>query len=102
MIITEPFYANYNGFAIANGVKVVPIASDISDNFALPPIETFESYITPRTRAILLCNPGNPTGYLYSQEEIRQLSDLKTYTGNAGDQSKALVSEIREQISHSS
>ncbi len=76
VIIPEPFYANYNGFAIANGVKVIPIASDISDNFALPPIETFESYITPRTRAILLCNPGNPTGYLYTREEIRQLADL--------------------------
>jgi len=76
VIIPEPFYANYNGFAIANGVKVVPIASDISDNFALPPIETFESYISPRTRAILLCNPGNPTGYLYTQEEIRKLADL--------------------------
>lgn len=76
VIIPEPFYANYNGFAIANGVKVIPIASDISDNFALPPIEAFESYITPRTRAILLCNPGNPTGYLYSQEEIRKLADL--------------------------
>ena len=76
VIIPEPFYANYNGFAIANGVKVTPIASDISDNFALPPIETFESYITPRTRAILLCNPGNPTGYLYTREEIRQLAEL--------------------------
>ena len=76
VIIPEPFYANYNGFAIANGVKVVPIASDIEDNFALPPIETFESYITSRTRAILLCNPGNPTGYLYSQEEIGKLASL--------------------------
>jgi aspartate aminotransferase len=76
VIIPEPFYANYNGFAIANGVKVVPIASDIEDNFALPPIETFESYITSRTRAILLCNPGNPTGYLYSREEIGKLANL--------------------------
>ncbi len=76
VIIPEPFYANYNGFAIANGVKVVPIASDIAENFALPPIETFEQYITPRTRAILLCNPGNPTGYLYTQSEISQLAEL--------------------------
>lgn len=76
IIIPEPFYANYNGFAMANGVKVVPIASSLEDNFALPPIETFESYISPRTRAILLCNPGNPTGYLYTPEEIRKLADL--------------------------
>ena len=60
IIIPEPFYANYNGFSVANGVKVIPLASDISDNFALPPVESFEDYITPRTRAILLCNPGNP------------------------------------------
>jgi len=76
IIIPEPFYANYNGFSVANGVKVIPLASDISDNFALPPVESFEDYITPRTRAILLCNPGNPTGYLYSREEVRQLADL--------------------------
>ena len=76
IIVPEPFYANYNGFAIANGVKVVPVASGIEDNFALPPIERFESFITPRTRAILLCNPGNPTGYLYSKEEIGKLANL--------------------------
>ncbi|MGB5189226.1 pyridoxal phosphate-dependent aminotransferase [Robiginitalea sp.] len=76
IIIPEPFYANYNGFSVANGVKVIPLASDISDNFALPPIESFEDYITPRTRAILLCNPGNPTGYLYSREEVQQLAHL--------------------------
>ena len=76
VIIPEPFYANYNGFAIANGVTVVPIASGIEDNFALPPIEAFEKYITPRTRAILLCNPGNPTGYLYTREEIGKLAAL--------------------------
>ena len=76
IIIPEPFYANYNGFSVANGVKVIPLASDISDNFALPPIESFEDYITPRTRAILLCNPGNPTGYLYSKEEVQKLSEL--------------------------
>ena len=76
IIIPEPFYANYNGFATATGVTVVPVASGIADNFALPPISEFESYIGPRTRAILLCNPGNPTGYLYSQEEIRSLAEL--------------------------
>lgn len=78
VIIPEPFYANYNGFATANGVKVVPVASGIEDNFALPPIEAFENYISPRTRAILLCNPGNPTGYLYSKEEIEKLAGLVT------------------------
>ncbi|WP_188369525.1 pyridoxal phosphate-dependent aminotransferase [Muriicola marianensis] len=76
VIIPEPFYANYNGFAVAAGVKVVPIVSDIEDNFALPPIEEFEKSITPRTRAILICNPGNPTGYLYTKEEIKKLSAL--------------------------
>ncbi|MBC2839080.1 pyridoxal phosphate-dependent aminotransferase [Robiginitalea sp. SC105] len=76
IIIPEPFYANYNGFATATGVTVVPIASGIENNFALPPIADFESYIGPRTRAILLCNPGNPTGYLYSREEIRSLAEL--------------------------
>jgi aspartate aminotransferase len=76
IIIPEPFYANYNGFSVANGVKVIPLASDISDNFALPPVEAFEDYITSRTRAILLCNPGNPTGYLYSKEEVQKLAAL--------------------------
>jgi aspartate aminotransferase len=76
IIIPEPFYANYNGFSVANGIKVVPLASDISDNFALPPVASFEDYITPRTRAILLCNPGNPTGYLYSKEEVQKLAEL--------------------------
>lgn len=76
IIIPEPFYANYNGFAVANGVKVVPLASSIESNFALPPIESFESYISFRTKAILLCNPGNPTGYLYSKEEIQKLAEL--------------------------
>ena len=76
ILIPEPFYANYNGFAIANGVKVVPIASSITSNFALPPIAEFEKHITPRTRAILICNPGNPTGYLYTHDEIRQLAEL--------------------------
>ena len=76
IIIPEPFYANYNGFATASGVQVVPIASHIDTNFALPPIGEFEKLITPRTKAILICNPGNPTGYLYSKEEIDQLADL--------------------------
>jgi len=76
IIIPEPFYANYNGFATAAGVKVKPIASSIENNFALPPISKFEDLITPKTKAILICNPGNPTGYLYSKEEIHQLADL--------------------------
>ncbi|MBC9796091.1 pyridoxal phosphate-dependent aminotransferase [Sinomicrobium weinanense] len=76
VIIPEPFYANYNGFATASGVKVVPVVSSIENNFALPPIEEFEKLITPKTRAILICNPGNPTGYLYSREEIRKLAGI--------------------------
>ncbi|MEH6762562.1 MAG: pyridoxal phosphate-dependent aminotransferase [Maribacter arcticus] len=76
IIIPEPFYANYNGFATACGVKVVPVVSKLEDNFALPPIEDFEKLITPRTKAILICNPGNPTGYLYSKEEIQKLASL--------------------------
>jgi aspartate aminotransferase len=76
IIIPEPFYANYNGFAIACGVKVVPVVSKLEDNFALPPIEDFEKLITPKTKAILICNPGNPTGYLYSKEEIQKLASL--------------------------
>lgn len=76
IIIPEPFYANYNGFATACGVKVVPVVSKFETNFALPAIGEFEKLISPRTRAILICNPGNPTGYLYSQEEIRKLAAL--------------------------
>jgi len=76
IIIPEPFYANYNGFSTASGVKVVPVISKIEDNFALPPIEEFEKLITPKTKAILICNPGNPTGYLYSKEEIKQLATI--------------------------
>ncbi|WP_179374456.1 pyridoxal phosphate-dependent aminotransferase [Winogradskyella wichelsiae] len=76
IIIPEPFYANYNGFSIASGVKVVPVISKIEDNFALPAIEEFEKLITPKTKAILICNPGNPTGYLYSKEEIKQLAAI--------------------------
>ncbi|MBT8252484.1 MAG: pyridoxal phosphate-dependent aminotransferase, partial [Bacteroidia bacterium] len=76
VIIPEPFYANYNGFSIASGVKVVPVISKIENNFALPPIEEFEKLITPKTKAILICNPGNPTGYLYSREEIEKLAKI--------------------------
>ncbi|AWG26819.1 pyridoxal phosphate-dependent aminotransferase [Flavobacterium kingsejongi] len=76
IIIPEPFYANYNGFSIASGVKVVPVISTIDDGFALPPIAAFEKLITPKTKAILICNPGNPTGYLYSKEEIMQLAAI--------------------------
>lgn len=74
IIIPEPFYANYNGFSTASDIKVVPVISKIEDNFALPPIEEFEKLITDKTKAILICNPGNPTGYLYSREEIKQLA----------------------------
>lgn len=76
IIIPEPFYANYNGFSTQNGVKVVPVMSGIENGFALPAIADFEKLITPKTKAILICNPGNPTGYLYSKEEIKQLADL--------------------------
>ncbi len=76
IIIPEPFYANYNGFSVANGIEVVPIESRIENDFALPPIEAFEEKITEKTRAILICNPGNPTGYLYSESEITKLKNL--------------------------
>jgi len=76
VIIPEPFYANYNGFSVASGVNVVPVISKIEDNFALPPIEEFEKLITSKTKAILICNPGNPTGYLYSKEEIKKISEI--------------------------
>jgi aspartate aminotransferase len=76
IIIPEPFYANYNGFSTASGIKVVPVISKIEDNFALPAIEEFEKLITPKTKAILICNPGNPTGYLYSKEEIQKLAAI--------------------------
>ncbi|HEV7620865.1 MAG TPA: pyridoxal phosphate-dependent aminotransferase [Flavisolibacter sp.] len=75
IIIPEPFYANYNGFAVAAGLKVVPITSHIETGFALPPISDFEKAITPKTKAIVICNPNNPTGYLYSRQEM---DDLKT------------------------
>ncbi|MCD8402936.1 pyridoxal phosphate-dependent aminotransferase [Tenacibaculum finnmarkense] len=76
IIIPEPFYANYNGFSTASGVNVVPVISKIEDNFALPAIEEFEKLITPKTKAILICNPGNPTGYLYSEAEIEKLKQI--------------------------
>ena len=76
VIISEPFYANYIAFSTASGVKVVPAICDIDDNFALPSVEAFEKLITSKTKAILICNPGNPTGYLYSKEEIEQLAAL--------------------------
>ncbi|MEX1383517.1 pyridoxal phosphate-dependent aminotransferase [Lutibacter sp.] len=76
IIIPEPFYANYNGFSIASGVNIVPVISKIEDNFALPAISEFEKLITPNTKAILICNPGNPTGYLYSKEEIKKLAEI--------------------------
>ena len=76
IIIPEPYYANYNGFSLTAGVKVVPVTSGIETNFALPPIEEFEKHIGPKTRGILICNPNNPTGYLYSKEEIEALGKL--------------------------
>lgn len=76
IIIPEPFYANYNGFATSSGVTVVPVKAKFEDGFALPPIAEFEKLITPKTKAILICNPGNPTGYLYTKEEINQLAEI--------------------------
>lgn len=76
IIVPEPFYANYNGFAIAGDAKVVPITTSIDENFKLPPIEAFEELITPRTKAILICNPGNPTGVVYGQESMEKLRDI--------------------------
>ncbi|MBN8720927.1 MAG: pyridoxal phosphate-dependent aminotransferase [Sediminibacterium magnilacihabitans] len=76
VIIPEPFYANYNGFAVAAGVKVVPVTSSIDTGFALPPISAFVEKITPRTRAIVICSPNNPTGYLYSEAEMQQLKEI--------------------------
>lgn len=76
VIIPEPFYANYNGFAVTAGLNVVPVTSSIESGFALPPVEEIEKKITPKTKAIVICNPGNPTGYLYSQSELEQLRDI--------------------------
>ncbi|UJF30399.1 pyridoxal phosphate-dependent aminotransferase [Kaistella sp. 97-N-M2] len=74
VIIPEPYYANYNGFASTFNVNVVAVSSSIDTGFALPPIEDFEKKITPKTKAILICNPGNPTGYLYTRDELQQLA----------------------------
>lgn len=76
MIIPEPFYANYNGFSTSAGIKIVPIPSGIDTGFALPPIEAFEKAVTTRTKAIMICNPNNPTGYLYSKEELDILKEI--------------------------
>lgn len=76
IIIPEPFYANYNGFSTSSGVKVVPIPSSIETGFALPAIEAFEKAVTPQTKAIMICNPNNPTGYLYSAEELNVLKEI--------------------------
>jgi aspartate aminotransferase len=76
VIIPEPFYANYNGFAVTAGLNVVPVTANIENGFALPPVEEIEKKITFKTKAIVICNPGNPTGYLYSKEELEQLRDI--------------------------
>jgi aspartate aminotransferase len=76
VIIPEPFYANYNGFAVTAGLNVVPVTANIENGFALPPVEEIEKKITSKTKAIVICNPGNPTGYLYSKEELEQLRDI--------------------------
>jgi aspartate aminotransferase len=76
IIIPEPFYANYNGFATTCGIKVVPVTAKIENGFALPPIEDFKKKIIPKTKGILICNPGNPTGYLYSKKELQSLKDI--------------------------
>ena len=76
VIIPEPFYANYNGFAVAAGIRVVPVTSHIENGFALPPVEEIEKKITPLTKAIVICNPNNPTGYVYSYDEMQQLKAI--------------------------
>ncbi|KPK82938.1 MAG: aspartate aminotransferase [Bacteroides sp. SM23_62_1] len=76
VIIPEPYYANYNGFTISAGIKIIPVISKIENGFALPPASEFEKLITRQTRGILICNPNNPTGYLYSQEELEQLGEI--------------------------
>lgn len=76
LIIPEPFYANYNGFAISAGIKIVTVTSRIEDDFALPPVSEIEKKITSKTRGILICNPNNPTGYLYSKDELMQIREI--------------------------
>lgn len=76
IIIPEPFYANYNGFAVMAGLKVIPVTASIENGFALPPVADIEAKITTKTKAIIICNPGNPTGYLYAQAELEQLRDI--------------------------
>jgi aspartate aminotransferase len=76
IIVPEPFYANYIGFAIAAGIKIIPITSTIESGFALPPIESFREKITLKTKGIFICNPNNPTGYVYSEQELLQIRDL--------------------------
>jgi aspartate aminotransferase len=76
MIVPEPFYTNYNSFALQAGVKIVPVATKIETGFSMPLMKDIESLITPLTKAILLCNPNNPTGYLYSKEELEQLGEI--------------------------
>jgi len=76
VIIPEPFYANYNGFATSAGINIIPVTAKIENGFALPPIEDFEKAITSKTKGIVICNPGNPTGYLYSKEELEELAKI--------------------------
>lgn len=76
LITPEPFYANYNGFATTAGVKIIPVTSKIEDDFALPPVSEIEKKISSKTKGILICNPNNPTGYLYTEDEIRQLREI--------------------------
>jgi aspartate aminotransferase len=99
VIIPEPFYANYNGFAVAAGVKVVPITSHIENGFALPPIEDFEKVITERTKGIVICNPNNPTGYSYSEAEMQQLKDLILSITSICFPMKLIVSLLMERSS---
>ena len=76
ILCPEPFYANYNGFAVEAGVKIKPIRSTIDNDFALPPMEEFEKHIGPKTRAVLICNPNNPTGYVYTKQELEKLAEI--------------------------
>ena len=76
VVVMEPFYTNYRAFAVQNGVTLVPISTKIDDGFQVPPIEEFDKYITPKTKAILICNPGNPTGTLYSKESLQKLGEI--------------------------